>query len=1091
MPVGYRPRLRARQDAPSYKPIPGPPLPHHNTKAGKIRPLVHLGNGSTLAQPVLPPLPGQVGFTGDRPQDNTIRPAAGPDDLTVTDEQEYDLGPYYYNHGDAPADSTAPTRHARKRENQATRWLDTVIPLLIPIYMELVQKNREPPHVGCYFTEYARMHLHWGRVEWEGQGEKSKALEEITIRICPCSLAAPQLLQRGYFACAPLEPTLAIELRLLEFVRRLFLNIAPNNTALANTLETFLDSMGYKLENRDALRRRFGNALDWYISMRHLLDSQIDDMVSISRNALPQNQPVAREISNPPASVNAKTCYISALLSDETRGDRQVAHRLLTPPRRLLRPSVVDNLHLAHRLQTPPRQLPRPSDAGNRRLRLRVLVPQLLLRNTTTLPIPSRNSKIERDPAITCAPGVPLVSGGNGRIPRWSWTLWYPATRHPNTLFVPPDVVNKMDAYVDSIRPPRKPAKSKSKGKHTAVEVEEVDDHFEHPAMPVPKSVLDNCEASFLAADEKRAKSSTQFFDDTGLMALNCRHDHALFLVNMKSAGEKQSYMYALLMTLLTHLPVAFVVGLLYDIACQTHRSALKWGFLPPEYLARLQFAVSVLHAYGHHWVCQLKYHPRRRTLFGLSDGEGTEHFWHSISKLVSYLRVCGYHRRLYTLDSQIHHLQQANIRRLGAWLARWWDHCETKRREANEALRKSKQPLTVLREQYKKQVEAQTKPLPKRKKNAGKHAVEEVIRLRKAVKILEARIQHLEDVLIEGDTADAAMAEGDLQTAWEKLSRTKDAMNRKEQALGVQDRKTLQHLKNSKFITARMNARALKYRVREKLRNRKFELDRVERTYHRKKTDGKMKTHIEDAVKRRDPGIQSLVRQYNNLCKQMSNLIAQRKAPRNALAPTPIDMKGIWALDVNDEIWQDVGLDDAYEQSEPPLWLSSEAVRDGIKAMLELDRCDEEAPRLFHECRALHYWLSEEWAAVCSAIEERTASGDVGLIHQLQLRREELCKLCKTWKAAIRLIPFNTDGLPDWGPSEDDLNAPPPVREDDGDTTESDEEEEEEEEIPIDEIEAFQRAGVYAEESGDYYLPSGDSSHVRGANDDEDWFAQ
>ena len=76
------------------------------------------------------------------------------------------------------------------------------------------------------------------------------ALQEITICICPCSLAAPQLLQRGYFPCAPLEPTLAIELRVVEFVRRLFLNIPPNNTALSTTLESFLDSMGYKLENR-------------------------------------------------------------------------------------------------------------------------------------------------------------------------------------------------------------------------------------------------------------------------------------------------------------------------------------------------------------------------------------------------------------------------------------------------------------------------------------------------------------------------------------------------------------------------------------------------------------------------------------------------------------------------------------------------------------------------------------------------------------------------------------------------------------------------------------------------------------------------
>ena len=133
---------------------------------------------------------------------------------------------------------------------------------------------------------------------------------------------------------------------------------------------------------------------------------------------------------------------------------------------------------------------------------------------------------------------------------------------------------------------------------------------------------------------------------------------------------------------------------------------------------------------------------------------------------------------------------------------------------------------------------------------------------------------------------------------------------------------------------------------------------------------------------------------------------------------------------------------------------------------------------------------------------------GDVGLIHQLQLRREELCKLCKTWKAALRPIPFNTDGLPHWGPSEDDLDAvriedafaktgtkPVPQRrdeeEDGGDDDAESEAEEEEDEVPIDEIEAFQRAHAYAEETDDYYLASGDLPGDGGEDDDEQWFAQ
>ncbi|KAJ7659649.1 hypothetical protein DFH06DRAFT_917907, partial [Mycena polygramma] len=107
---------------------------------------------------------------------------------------------------------------------------------------------------------------------------------------------------------------------------------------------------------------------------------------------------------------------------------------------------------------------------------------------------------------------------------------------------------------------------------------------------------------------------------------------------------------------------------------------------------------------------------------------------------------------------------------------------------------------------------------------------------------------------------------------------------------------------------------------------------------------------------------------------------------------------------------------------SQPPLWLKSEAVRDGIKAMLQLDRCLEEEPRLFHECQALRYWLSEEWDAV--ALAKNVAREDEGMRHQLALRQQELCQLCATWESTMRPIPFKKDGLPAWGSYEAELLA-------------------------------------------------------------------
>lgn len=61
-------------------------------------------------------------------------------------------------------------------------------------------------------------------------------------------------------------------------------------------------------------------------------------------------------------------------------------------------------------------------------------------------------------------------------------------------------------------------------------------------------------------------------------------------------------------------------------------------------------------------------------------------------------------------------------------------------------------------------------------------------------------------------------------------------------------------------------------------------------------------------------------------------------------MAPVPVPAKGLYQLDVDDVIWQDLGLED--EEGTPPLWLCDDNVRSGIRAVLQKDRCNEEAPR-------------------------------------------------------------------------------------------------------------------------------------------------
>ncbi|KAF8837827.1 hypothetical protein BDN67DRAFT_869888, partial [Paxillus ammoniavirescens] len=93
-----------------------------------------------------------------------------------------------------------------------------------------------------------------------------------------------------------------------------------------------------------------------------------------------------------------------------------------------------------------------------------------------------------------------------------------------------------------------------------------------------------------------------------------------------------------------------------------------------------------------------------------------------------------------------------------------------------------------------------------------------------------------------------------------------------------------------------------------------------------------KLHDHTEAAVKRRQPGILQLANNYNNLCTQMQAIIWQKKAPCGvvpplAAPPLPITRDGLFKLDVDDNIWQDLGLDDDESSAVLPGWLADEKV--------------------------------------------------------------------------------------------------------------------------------------------------------------------
>ena len=124
----------------------------------------------------------------------------------------------------------------------------------------------------------------------------------------------------------------------------------------------------------------------------------------------------------------------------------------------------------------------------------------------------------------------------------------------------------------------------------------------------------------------------------------------------------------------------------------------------------------------------------------------------------------------------------------------------------------------------------------------------------------------------------------------------------------------------------------------------------------------------MEASIKRREPTILKLVATYNNLCGELQSMIRLHKAPPGAIAPHPIPSKGIFQLDVDSDIWQDVGLEEPCANT--PQWLANEGVRKGIRLMLEVDRCNEEERRLSRERSVLQEWFAMEWLSVQNALK-------------------------------------------------------------------------------------------------------------------------
>lgn len=524
--------------------------------------------------------------------------------------------------------------------------------------------------------------------------------------------------------------------------------------------------------------------------------------------------------------------------------------------------------------------------------------------------------------------------------------------------------------------------------------------------LKVPNSVLDGCEESFTAADEFREKASARYFECTGIAAMVCKHDIALFWTNVYTAGEGHFYAYAMIEQLMLHLPPSWHVGVLYDIGCTVHRSVVKWGILK-DYVDRLVFAISVFHAYGHQWVCQIHYHPRKQRIWGLTDGEGNERIWFLLSHLISMLRNAGYFQRLWILSMQFNEVGGKFVNRLGDWVWSRLKKTGTRREEADRKLNRIMKKLAEeafvdpvfalppgvsrrawIRSQWDDQVAYQSRPTLSDAKATSNKIVNTILSLEDAIALSVTRIKELKTELAELPQSDMSednmldrdevVLEIESERSTQKANKEKLALQRK--SLGLSDKATAKKLHDKRtkalyVLLARIRARRVQ--ARDLLRARKMFQMNTSTNMRVRPADMRVRQHTDAALKTGRRKIDNVIRQHNVLVKEAA--VKAKASAERVTVPSRIDPKVIWSKDIPDAILDsavELNGDEFDESGGPPLWLASRRVQKAIRIEQEATNCREEIRKCERDIENMHSWAEEQLAAFDHSIASRRADG-------------------------------------------------------------------------------------------------------------------
>ncbi|KAG1882368.1 hypothetical protein F4604DRAFT_1990635 [Suillus subluteus] len=389
----------------------------------------------------------------------------------------------------------------------------------------------------------------------------------------------------------------------------------------------------------------------------------------------------------------------------------------------------------------------------------------------------------------------------------------------------------------------------------------------------VPDEAIDQCEHSYEAADGKKQKAAMESFDDTGIMALICRHDIPLFFANINSPGEQQKYAVSLIEHLFSLIPQEATVVTLYDVGCVLSRSLSQYDILPEPVTSRLRFATTAMHAYGHEWACQLEYNPRMCSGLGLSDGEGTERLWSRFVKLIGIQRSSSRQRRLWLIDRQAGAIGLEMRTDLGEWIKRRLKRgVNAQGAAAKDVLNKCDIEIEDLEDQWADQKKSQLSihaHAPARLKKE----LDVVLALQADLDASDRALQATRTVVEKGSVTEETL------DALESLEHSHDRLMNKVEvlyaSLNVHDRFPELEGVDLDFVRTLLMACDLKINIRKRAIGSFFEWDKLDRAVGGANQALGMKLHQQTrkAIAKRQPALMTAIHKFNSYCERLEDL--------------------------------------------------------------------------------------------------------------------------------------------------------------------------------------------------------------------------